>query len=316
MLGKPFYDLDLWPVTLIFKVNPDIIQVDPWPKFGDLRTIGLAPGSLEVKCVGALKERNKETRGKLKGRALHWPKYRNLSLCINKVLIISTLFFSVLPVVCQGNKKPLFTFVVLEVGRFKVLELERIYRIAPAVTDCHCDLPDRWSCGRSWDSRWSSRRCQRSLPSQPMKPTCSGSPCLNKGCRTVNLAILYSPAGWRSSETWNWVPALPVVRDASGGRCTVPVSCNSPRVHFSIEVGNPLLTVYKNGMTGMWVGFEVPVFGWRFGLIWVSRVREKKCIRIPVFLSVKFKVCPAGSPHQWQVDSKWSKMGSLLVHRW
>ncbi len=143
MLGKPFYDLDLWPVTLIFKVNPDIIQVDPWPKFGDLRTIGLAPGSLEVKCVGALKERNKErnkeTRGKLKGRALHWPKYRNLSLCINKVLIISTLFFSVLPVVCQGNKKPLFTFVVLEVGRFKVLELERIYRIAPAVTDCHCE---------------------------------------------------------------------------------------------------------------------------------------------------------------------------------
>ncbi len=72
-------------MTLIFKVGPDIIQVDIWPKFGDLRAIGLVPRPLEVKCVGALKEtrnkkqesRNKkqETLWKLKGRALHWPNY-------------------------------------------------------------------------------------------------------------------------------------------------------------------------------------------------------------------------------------------------
>ncbi len=111
----------------------------------------------------------------------------------------------------------------LEVGKFKVLEPEGIYRITPAVTDGHCELPDRWSSGKKWDSRWSSRRCQRSLPLQPVKPTRSGSPCLNKGCRTVTLAILYSPAGWRSSETWNWVPALPMVRDTSCGRCTVHI---------------------------------------------------------------------------------------------
>ncbi len=54
-------------------------------------------------------------------------------------------------------------YVFLEVGKFKVLEPEGIYRIAPAVTDCHCELPDRWSYGKRWDSRWSSLRCQRSF---------------------------------------------------------------------------------------------------------------------------------------------------------
>ncbi len=53
-------------MTLTFKVDPDIIQVDSWPKFGDLRTIGLAPRPLEVKCVGALKERKKERKKETK----------------------------------------------------------------------------------------------------------------------------------------------------------------------------------------------------------------------------------------------------------
>ncbi len=44
-------------------------------------------------------------------------------------------------------------------GGFKVADLERIYRTAPAVTDCKS--PDQWSCGKKWDSRWSSQRCQR-----------------------------------------------------------------------------------------------------------------------------------------------------------
>ncbi len=42
-------------------------------------------------------------------------------------------------------------YVFLEVGEFKVSETEGIYRIAPAVTDCHCELPGRWSCGKNWD---------------------------------------------------------------------------------------------------------------------------------------------------------------------
>ena len=59
------------------------------------------------------------------------------------------------------------------------------------------------------------------LPLQPIEPTRDGSPWRCKGCRTVTLGILYSPASWRSSETWNWVPALPIVSDTSGGRCSV-----------------------------------------------------------------------------------------------
>ena len=84
-----------WPMTLIFRVDPDIIQVDPGPKFNDITTIGLAPRPLEVKCVGALKERkkerNKETRWKLKGRALHWPNESQNDglLVLQKVLILS-----------------------------------------------------------------------------------------------------------------------------------------------------------------------------------------------------------------------------------
>ncbi len=88
-------------------------------------------------------------------------------------------------VMVMQNYWQTFISIFIEVGEFKVSETEGIYRIAPAVTDCHCELPDRWSCGENWNSRWSSRRCQRSLPLQPVEPTRSGSPCLNKGCQIV-----------------------------------------------------------------------------------------------------------------------------------
>ena len=39
-------------------------------------------------------------------------------------------------------------FCPWEVGELKVSDLEPIYRIAPVVTDCHRELPDRWSRGR------------------------------------------------------------------------------------------------------------------------------------------------------------------------
>ncbi len=56
------HDLDLWPMTLIFKVNQDLIYVNPWLKFGDLRTIGSAVIPLKVLSVGALKEKIKNKK--------------------------------------------------------------------------------------------------------------------------------------------------------------------------------------------------------------------------------------------------------------
>ncbi len=63
-------------MTLIFWVDPDIIQVHPCIKIRDPRTIGFAFMAQKPLSVGALKQKKKkkkQTRTKLKGRALHWP---------------------------------------------------------------------------------------------------------------------------------------------------------------------------------------------------------------------------------------------------
>ncbi len=66
-----------WPMTLIFKVDPHIIQADIWSKFGDYSINTSAVSVQKALCVGVLKEtkkyRNKETQWNLKGHALHWP---------------------------------------------------------------------------------------------------------------------------------------------------------------------------------------------------------------------------------------------------
>ena len=67
-----------WPMTLVFRADPDIIQVDPWPKFGDPRNISFAFTTLKPISVRALKQKiknKKQTLTKFKGRALHWPNW-------------------------------------------------------------------------------------------------------------------------------------------------------------------------------------------------------------------------------------------------
>ncbi len=55
-------DLDLWPMTLIFKVNPGSFKVDPWTKFREPRAIGFAFTALKPLSVGALKQKIKNKK--------------------------------------------------------------------------------------------------------------------------------------------------------------------------------------------------------------------------------------------------------------
>ena len=52
-------------MTLIFWVEPDIIQIHPHTKFRDPGPNGLAVRVLKTLSVGALKERKKQERNKL-----------------------------------------------------------------------------------------------------------------------------------------------------------------------------------------------------------------------------------------------------------
>ena len=50
-------------MTLIFKVDPDILQVDIWPKFGDYSINGSAVRVEKAKVLGYWKkQRNKEIK--------------------------------------------------------------------------------------------------------------------------------------------------------------------------------------------------------------------------------------------------------------
>ncbi len=53
-------------MTLIFKVDPDIIHVHVHMKFREPRSNGSPLGVMEVLCVGVLKQRNKERNKEIK----------------------------------------------------------------------------------------------------------------------------------------------------------------------------------------------------------------------------------------------------------
>ncbi len=71
--------------------------------------------------------------------------------------------------VCNGTKKSCFnesssrvyslTSTIVVFWRWEGLRSwnqNGFIRSAPAVADCHCVLPDRWSCGERWDKWWSA----------------------------------------------------------------------------------------------------------------------------------------------------------------
>ena len=81
---------------------------------------------------------------------------------------------------------------------FRLRYQNGFYRSTPAVTDCHCVLPDRWSCGECetvfcW---WSSRRHQRTLLLQPIETNTLG--LLVKYTRTHNHRVT-SPTLYHSA---------------------------------------------------------------------------------------------------------------------
>ncbi len=101
--------------------------------------------------------------------------------------------------------------VCLEWTGFRSLWAERIYQKR---TGCNrLSLCVAWPLVlrlRFW--WWRTRGSQRTCPVAAYSNQNTGVSL--EGCRTVTWAILFSPESWRSSETWNWVPALPWVTRA------------------------------------------------------------------------------------------------------
>ncbi len=69
-------------------------------------------------------------------------------------------------------------------GGFKVAVAEPIYRIAPAVTDCHRGLPDRWSRAVFETGFGAAGGCQRSIAVYSLytRQLTAGTPGCSKNC--------------------------------------------------------------------------------------------------------------------------------------